>query len=112
MWSKTFREAYCHRFGCEPAHFEQSVLRRALHRRSLPIAWLMRVLKPGYFELEVRTLRYLGDAQSSREFRAELDSYRSEYRKQGGFLRNAFAFRLSGRRLIELASEVGDQLRV
>ena len=39
---------------------------------------------PGFFDLEARTIQYLGNARSSEEFRAELDSYRSEYRRRGG----------------------------
>jgi hypothetical protein len=106
MWAKTFRDAFCGHFNCQPEQFEQRVLRRALHRRSLPIAGAFLLFKPNYFDMELRTLRYLGNARSSEEFRAELDSYRSEYRRHGGFLRNMFALRLSGRRLMDLAANL------
>jgi hypothetical protein len=58
------------------------------------------------FELEFETIRYLGNARSSEEYRAELDTYRSAYRKRAGIFRSVFAVRLSGRRLIDLASKL------
>jgi hypothetical protein len=104
-WTKTFREAYMDRFPCRPESFEKDLLWRALHRRALPLAWLIMVLAPRFFDMEFRTIRYLGNACSSEEFRAELDSYRSDYRRRGGVLRNFFAVRLSGTRLIRILLE-------
>ncbi len=104
-WTKSFREAYLEQFQCGSEAFEQDLLRRGLHRRARPLVWLIRSLAPRYFEMELRTIRYLGNARSSEEFRAELDSYRSEYRRHGGFLRNVLAVRLSGSRLISVLME-------
>jgi len=112
MWAKSFRERFCEHTGCASDQFEQRVLRRALHRRSLPLALLIRALHPEYFDFELRTLRYLGNSESTSEFRAELDSYRSEYRRKGGILRNAFAVRLSGRRLMVILAQLGPELQV
>ena len=105
-WTKSFREAYLNRFPCDPGGFENDLLHRALHRRALPLGWLIRRFVPGFFEMEIRTLRYLGNARSSEEFRAELDSYRSEYRRHGGVIRNLFAVRLSGKRLTDILIRV------
>jgi hypothetical protein len=99
-WKKPFREAYLERFQCSPERFERDVFRRGLHRRALPLAWVIRQLAPAYFDLEINTIRYLGNSRSSEEFRSELDSYRSEYRRKGGFLRTMLAVRLSGTRLV------------
>ena len=111
MWAKCFREAFCERTGCSPDQFEQRVLRRGLHRRSLPFALLIRALRPDYYDLEFRTLRYLGDCESTSEFRAELDYYRSEYRSKGGILRKVLAVRLSGRRLMGIVMQLGRELQ-
>ncbi len=105
-WTTSFREAYVERFQCSPEDFERDLLRRGLHRRALPLRWLIQAVMPGYFELEFHTLRYLGNARSSEQFRAELDSYRSEYRGHGGVLRNVFGVRLSGKRLMDVLVEV------
>src|SRR5690348_11195511 len=102
MWAKSFREVFCEQTGCTPEQYELHLLRRGLHRRSLPIALLILAFQQRYFDLELRTLRYLGNAQSSQEFRSELDSYRSQYRRHGGALRKIFAVRLSGGRLMRI----------
>ncbi len=111
MWVKTFRAGFCEHTGCAPEQFEQRLLRRGLHRRSLPLALLMRALRPDYFDLELRTLRYLGDSESTSEFRAELDTYRFEYRRKGGPLRRVLGVRLSGRRLMAILDQLGPELQ-
>ena len=108
-WTTSFREAYLGRFECGTEAFEKDLLRRGLHRRALPFVWAVRTLAPGFFELELRTARYLGNARSSEEFRAELDSYRSEYRRHGGVLRNVCGVRLSGRRLMDVLTDVSPE---
>ena|SRR5690349_22136370 len=104
-WAKSFREVYLERCQCAPDRFEAHLLPRALHRRAFPFKWIIRKAMPGFFEMELRTIRYLGNARTSEEFRAELDSYRSEYRRHGGFLRNTLAIRLSGKRLMDVLAE-------
>jgi hypothetical protein len=107
--SKSFREAYLDWTQCSPESFGDVILRHGLHRRALPLAWAVRALLPNFFELELRTISYLGNSRSSEEFRAELDSYRSEYRRHGGFLRNVFGVRLSGRRLMGILMDVSHE---
>jgi hypothetical protein len=109
IWSKSFREAYLERPQRGSGSFENDILWRGLHRRALPLAWLVRIILPNFFEMELRTISYLGNSRSSGEFRAELDTYRSEYRRHGGFLRNALGVRLSGRRLMGLLMEVAPE---
>jgi len=108
-WKRSFRESYCAKFACAPDKYESAVLRAGLHRRSLAVTWIVRLVKPGFFEPELRTIRYLGNATSSEEFRGELDSYRSEYRRHGGFVRKLLAVRLSGSRLMRLQMQVMDE---
>jgi hypothetical protein len=105
-WAKSFRELYLDRYRCDPPGFETHLLKRTLHRRALPLHGMIRKMMPNYFDLEFRTIRYLGNARSSEEFRSELDSYRSEYRRHGGFLRNTLAIRLSGQRLMNVLMDL------
>lgn len=109
-WKRTFREAFCSRFKIDRNESERRLLYRALHRRSLMLAPLLARLDKRYFDLELRALRYLGDATSSEEFRSEIDAYRSEERQRSGILRRILALRLSGRRLLNLASKLGPEL--
>ncbi len=91
--------------------FENEILRRGLHRRTRLIAWAIRAVQPKFLDLEMRTIRYLGNARSSEEFRAELDAYRSEYRNHGGLLRNTLGVRLSGSRLMLILNEVSPEAK-
>jgi hypothetical protein len=105
-WVKSFREAFCERFACPPEEFEKRVLRRALYRRSRPLSALLYSWNPRFFDLDLRTIRQLGLARSSEEFRAEIDSFRFESRMQRGFLKRTLRLRISGKRLMRLLEEV------
>ena len=105
MWPKTFRESFCERFKCPAEDFERRIFWRCLYRRSLPIAALVYLFRRGYFDLDFQTIRQLGVARSSEEFRVELETFRYEYRMRGGVLRG-LRVRVSGKRLSELLREV------
>jgi hypothetical protein len=109
MWPKTFRESFCERFSCPPENFEKRVFWRCLYRRSLPLAWLASLLHRHHFDLDMQTIRQLGVCRSPQEFRAELESFRYEYRTRGGLLRR-LRVRVSGKRLIGLLAEIGQPL--
>ncbi len=96
-WTKTFREAFCARFACAAENYERRVFWRALHRRCLPLAALIYALAPRYFELDLQAIRQLGLATSSAEFRAEIDSFRSDYRMSRHWLKNSQRLRIRAR---------------
>jgi hypothetical protein len=102
--AKTFRDYFCERFSCPVEQFEKRVLRRALHRRTL--ALLVHAISPRFFDLDFRTIRQLGVACSSEEFRAEIDSFRFESRTQRGFLKRTLRLRISGKRLMHLLNQL------
>ncbi len=104
MWPKTFREAFCERFACSPEAYENQLFWRCLYRRSLPLAWLVYLVNRRHFELDVQTIRQLAVARSMEEFRAELESFRYEYRMRGGLLRQ-LRVRVSGKRLMAVLGE-------
>jgi hypothetical protein len=105
-WANSFREAFCQRFACSPEEFEKRVLWRALYRRSLPLSALVYSWNQRFFDLDLRTIRQLGLARSSEEFRAEIESFRFESRMQRGFLKRTLRLRISGKRLMQLLEEV------
>jgi hypothetical protein len=105
MWPKNFRDSFCERFNCPPEAYEKRVFWRCLYRRSLPLAAVVYALKPKFFELDFQTIRQLGVTRSSQEFRAELETFRYEYRMNGGFLRQ-LRLRISGKRMIALLRDV------
>ncbi len=109
-WTKTFREAFCARFACAAENYERRVFWRALHRRCLPLAALIYALAPRYFELDLQAIRQLGLATSSAEFRAEIDSFRSDYRMSRHWLKNSLRLRISGKRLMGILTDVSPAL--
>lgn len=62
----------------------------------------MFLLNPQFFACDFKTIRQLGVATSFEEYVAEVDSFRSENRRHGGFLRRTLRMRVSGRRLMDL----------
>lgn len=110
-WPKSFRDAFCEHYKCSSDDFERLVFRRGLHRRALPLTALIYALNRSYFEKEKGTIGYLGNARSEPEFRTEVATYRSYYRRRGGFLRKVLCVRLSGKRLMDLLGEVSPGLK-
>ena len=105
MWAKSFRENYCERFGCPLEAFENRVFWRCLYRRSLPLSLVVHLTNRRHFELDMQTIRQLGVCRSTQEFRAELESFRYDYRMRGSLLRQ-LRVRVSGKRLMALLREV------
>jgi hypothetical protein len=103
MWPRTFQEAFCLEARCSPEEYESKVFWRCLHRRALPLSALLFRINPTLFDVDIRTIRQLGVARSFEEFCGEVDSFRSENRRHGGFLRRQLYVRVSGRRLMALA---------
>jgi len=105
MWQKTFRESFCERFGCPPEEYEKRVFWKCLYRRSLPLAVLVHMFKRPFFNLDLQTIRQIGFARNTQEFRTELENFRYDYRMQGGLLR-LLRVRVSGKRLMALLRSV------
>jgi hypothetical protein len=63
-------------------------------------------INPSFFELDFRTISQLGVARSFEEFGEEVNSFRSENRRHGGFLRRTLRLRVSGRRLMDLVFDL------
>ncbi|MFO1501441.1 MAG: hypothetical protein U1G07_24140 [Verrucomicrobiota bacterium] len=112
MWPRSFREAVCAQLGCTLEAFETRVFWLCLHRRSFPLSGLIYWLHRRFFESDFQTLRQLGVARSFEEFGAEVDSFRSYNRRHGGFLRKTLRVRVSGRRLMDLALTLPEDMPV
>jgi hypothetical protein len=112
MWPRPFRQGYCQSFNCPPEAFETSVFWRCLHRRAFPLSALMYYLNRDFFASDFQTIRQLGVAISFEEFAAEVDSFRNDNRRHGGFLRRNLRIRVSGRRLMELVFDLPEDMPV
>jgi hypothetical protein len=59
-------------------------------------------MNPSFFSKDFLTIRQLGVATSLEEYAAEVNTFRSDNRRRGGFVRRTLRVRVSGRRLMEL----------
>lgn len=98
----TFKTAYCTAHACPPEHFGRRVFLAALHGRALPAAWVLYLLKPGFFQADFELIRAAGEATDSRQLEEYLQEYRLDSHNLHWARRHAF-LRVSTRRLRRLA---------
>jgi hypothetical protein len=112
MWPRSFQEAFCDEVGCPSEEFANRVFWRCLHRRALPLSAVVYLMNRSFFERDFCTIRQLGVARSFEEFGAEVNSFRSDNRRHGGFLRRRLRVRVSGRRLMNLVFDLPTDMSV
>lgn len=110
IWPKSFQEAFCERFRCEPERFVSVALRKSLPWRVRLLRPLFTLLYPDYFRLDFELMEMVGGARSWSEVNAALGAFSSNNRLRGGFYRNTLKVRASGRRVSRLVTTlVGDR---
>jgi hypothetical protein len=72
----------------------------------LPLTALVYLCNRHYFDVDFRTIRQLGLARSSEEFRAEIDAFRFDYRFQPRLFKRSLRLRISGKRFMKLLNAV------
>lgn len=98
----TFKTAYCIAHRCPPERFGDRVFRTTLHRRTLPVALILRRLKSELFEADFELIRAAGDATDPRQLEEYVQEYRLDSRNLS-WARRAALLRISTRRLRRLA---------
>ena len=102
---QTFREAYCEKMAIPTEDFAETVFWRCFPPQKLKLGrffwWFYRDLFANDFEL----IEDVSESTTVEEVATELANFRSEVREQG-FLRVNLNLRLSGQRLVDLASGV------
>src|SRR5213593_1490752 len=106
MWHQNFRETFLKKHECPPESYEIRVFWRCLYRHALPLAGLIYLFNRDFFAADFLTIRQLGLARSSAEFRDEVEAFRYANRLRGGLLHGRLRTRVSGQRLVESAAEV------
>lgn len=104
--SRDFRTAFCEWFNCPPTQFEKKAFWRCLYPHAVPVARLIQLVNPAYFELDLQTLRHIGNASTVAHLLAEVNSFRADYRMRSRFLHDVLRIRISGKRVLRLASKV------
>jgi hypothetical protein len=104
--ARAFPRCLLQTFRCPTETFERKVFWRCLHRRSLPLSWLLFRLKPAFFKHDLACIHQLGLTRSPAEFDAEVDWFIATVRQEHGDLASLLRLRLSGRRLLRLRKEI------
>ena len=79
---------------------------RALPRESLPVAACVWLVRHEFFHRDFALIRELGQTRDATEFYILIEQFRDETILSGGWLRNTFRLRVSGRRLRRLRWEL------
>lgn len=106
VWPKTFREAVCDCFGCQPDDYERKVFWRCMHRHALPIAFLIYRVEPGFFREDFDLIREVGRVRNPVMFTTELNYFHGRNARDRSWLRTDFYIRVSGKRLLNLKNRI------
>jgi hypothetical protein len=98
------REAVCESLGCPTEQFEDTVFQLCLYPHARRLARLISAFSPGFFALDRAVIKEAGNAVSVREVQVEIESF-AQANRQSGLLRGLLRIRLSGRRLLHLATK-------
>ena len=105
-WDKSFREAFCERYGCTAERFVPLAARKALPWRVRLLRPVILLLHPSHFHLDLELMERVGEARSWSECHAALGAFNSNNKMRGGFFRNSVKLRASGRRVTRLVGRV------
>lgn len=102
---RCLQEIFCERFKCPPNKFEEKLFWMCVRPNVLWIAKICWIFYRRMFATDLEMLRQLGRTSTTRELRFELESFR-HYHPPRGFLRRELKVRVSGRRLLKVASRL------
>jgi hypothetical protein len=101
---KTFEELYCEANKCAPADFPRRLFWKCLYRHALPIAPLIMILNPKYFEPDRQLISDVCRADKMNQVWEEVRQYFVDSRHRD-WMRRKGNVRISARRLINLARD-------
>lgn len=102
----TFKQRFTQKHGCSPANFDRLVFWHSLRPAARPFCIALFWACPGYFWVDMQTIRFLGDAKSVNECEAILQKYRQSILPRPGRLESRRRFRISSTRLAQLCDQV------
>jgi hypothetical protein len=101
MPEQTFSERFCHLFQLEPKKFEATVFRMALYPQASVLGPVLRLLHPGFFEVDLELVRNVGLITDLKQFRNLAWDF-SDHPANRTWLRRNLRMRLSTQRLLRL----------
>jgi hypothetical protein len=100
-----FCQAFCEAHKCNHADFAKRVFWQCVYPHARWLARGVYFISPAFFEPDFAMIMAVGKACSLAEIRNEIDLHRY-YTPASGVLRRRFKVRVSGQRLVNLASKV------
>jgi hypothetical protein len=104
--SSQLQVLFCQRFHCDRAEFEERALRKCLYWHARLLAPLLRWLRPGYFDKDMKFIRYLGAATDWEEAKVDINNFYLVNIGKPTLGRQDFRLRVSGRKASRLAREL------
>lgn len=101
-----FRAAFARRFSRSPESFEREVFVRCVPPWYRPVAWAIIRWVPSWFSQDWQVLQDVARAASLEEVRVLSGDFRGGIRHRRSLIRDRIGFRVSGRRLLQLARHV------
>ena len=101
----TFRAACREKLGIADSAFEEAVLWRCLPPYHVPVGKLQWRVARGYFKPDLELIRSVANCTSVAGVRTEISYFRTA-KKPTGFRRWLLRARVSGQRLVDLATEL------
>ena len=106
----TLKEAVCQQYNITESEFREFVLRKTLFRRVRLLRPILGIFNPDLLFQEKRLVDKIGEARNLREIQEEVDFYQHKY-VVNFMCKDALKFRLSGMRLMTMASKAFKQAR-
>ncbi|HTH48405.1 MAG TPA: hypothetical protein VMB21_12910 [Candidatus Limnocylindria bacterium] len=106
MTHATFKHLYCAKTGLQSEPALQHLFRQCIPLWKRPVMALIHWLDPSAFQLDWSVIQEAGEATSHTEVETAVDLLHYRGRRELSFWRDFLGFRISGKRLLELADQL------
>ncbi|MGO8698656.1 MAG: hypothetical protein ACLQVY_13165 [Limisphaerales bacterium] len=102
----SFKSLFCEEFKCPPEDYEAQAFRKFLYGHARFLAPVIRTVYPGFFQEDLKFIRYLGDSVDTRQARVDVLDFKDINRKRWRMLHGSLRIRVSGRKASRLALQL------
>ncbi len=102
---RCLQEIFCENFKCPVEEYEERLFWMCLKPNVILPTRIIWIFHRNYFYNDIEMLRQLGRTSNTRELRYEIESFR-HHNPPRGFIRRDLKIRVSGRRLLKIASRL------
>lgn len=95
QWPQSFKAAFCSYYRCAEEDFLRRAFWKFMHRWAWPVAGVLRVLWPSFFQVDRDALERVGESRSWEELDAELRAFQDSGRLRSRLLHRRLRLRVS-----------------